>query len=867
MRKLTLDRVAFAAACLVVPMAMLAVMCACNGVFPFGDKTFLAEDLRYQYRDFYEWFIRVLHGDASVLYNLNTGMGTNAWGIYSYYLASPVNLLLPLFGSDNIALFVYVTTSLKLGCMNVAMAWYLRRRFELPRPSAFALALCFTCSTWTISQMCNPQWLDALVLLPLMAWGAFVLVREGRWVPLVATIAASVFACWYTAYMLLAYLLLLFVLEAVAATSEGIAARTLLVRAGQLALCVCAGLGLAAFTFLPTVMQMLRGNAPSLAEQPLWVEWTAVMEGSVLNGWKRIWTPQLFGGTLLIVLTVSLAFNRKTPVRVRVATLVVILFLVYGTKNIQLQVAWSGFRPATGFYNRMSWLAMFTMAWAGAWVLRSVRRRETSWHVVAAGVLGTCAWVAVTYVRTGYDDLPSAVAMAFVALCSGALLVVCGRFAPAESGVGRSYARWHLAAGIALCLLACAELTWSGTYAMSQAYDDFSDKGMARYLQDSRAQYAQLKEHDDGWCRVDKTYTRVFSSARNEGMALGYSSLSTYCSSQNGRAVAFLERMGYSRENEFSVSYVAALPVMDSLLGVRYVSTDPCPAGYADPGLMDVEVPRSWLVGAPIGTARFYENPHALSLGYGVSNDLRDATFVGGRDSFAEQNALVSKMLGRDVRLYVPMQADLMEQSDFACSWSVHVPAGCIGYMRSGRVTGPILQTIDGVSYDDNWRWEHAAKEVADARQGSKDVFVSLMHNNESEEADIPTLVSDTRFYALDWAAYEKVLDELAQRQARVEEFSGNHVALSYEAQEDGMLLVSLPAEPGWSAEVNGKVVDLGKAYDGALMLVPVSQGQNLIKLSFVSPGLFAGVAVSLVTLCACLLVAWIGRRNTGDVA
>ena len=102
MNKRVLRRVAFGCLCFVAPIVMLCVACARAGVYPFGQQTFLSEDLLYQYRDFYEWYIRVLNGEASVLYDPNTGMGTNAWGIYSYYLASPVNLLLPFFGGDRI---------------------------------------------------------------------------------------------------------------------------------------------------------------------------------------------------------------------------------------------------------------------------------------------------------------------------------------------------------------------------------------------------------------------------------------------------------------------------------------------------------------------------------------------------------------------------------------------------------------------------------------------------------------------------------------------------------------------------------------------------------------------------------------------
>ena len=65
-----------------------AATAAC-GIYPFGASQ-LAEDLRYQYVDFFAWFKRVLGGQESVFYSTACGLGANTWGLYSYYLASPL---------------------------------------------------------------------------------------------------------------------------------------------------------------------------------------------------------------------------------------------------------------------------------------------------------------------------------------------------------------------------------------------------------------------------------------------------------------------------------------------------------------------------------------------------------------------------------------------------------------------------------------------------------------------------------------------------------------------------------------------------------------------------------------------------------
>lgn len=86
----------------------------------------------------------MLTGEANIFYSFSQGMGSNAWGLYSYYLASPFNLIILLFDEVHLTLAIYVIVALKLVCMNTAMAWYLRRRFSLQRSWALTLALCYT---------------------------------------------------------------------------------------------------------------------------------------------------------------------------------------------------------------------------------------------------------------------------------------------------------------------------------------------------------------------------------------------------------------------------------------------------------------------------------------------------------------------------------------------------------------------------------------------------------------------------------------------------------------------------------------------------------------------------------------------------
>lgn len=104
---------------------LLCALSKLTNVYPFGALSFLTEDLKYQYIDFFGWFKQALSGEASIFYSLSQGLGSNTWGLYSYYLASPFNFLVLLFAEDKLTLCIFVIDALKLGCIGVTTAFYM----------------------------------------------------------------------------------------------------------------------------------------------------------------------------------------------------------------------------------------------------------------------------------------------------------------------------------------------------------------------------------------------------------------------------------------------------------------------------------------------------------------------------------------------------------------------------------------------------------------------------------------------------------------------------------------------------------------------------------------------------------------------
>ena len=73
-----------------IGMLIVMMVAECS---PFGRYSMLYSDMYHQYFPFFKAFRQALLSSDSLLYNWDVGLGLDYLGLYSYYLASPLNLL------------------------------------------------------------------------------------------------------------------------------------------------------------------------------------------------------------------------------------------------------------------------------------------------------------------------------------------------------------------------------------------------------------------------------------------------------------------------------------------------------------------------------------------------------------------------------------------------------------------------------------------------------------------------------------------------------------------------------------------------------------------------------------------------------
>jgi uncharacterized membrane protein YfhO len=79
-------------ACFALTFLILLLVSCVLRITPFGDNTFLYDDMKRQYVDFYSYYRQIFYSSNDFLYSFSKGIGGGMAGFSAYYLTSPLLL-------------------------------------------------------------------------------------------------------------------------------------------------------------------------------------------------------------------------------------------------------------------------------------------------------------------------------------------------------------------------------------------------------------------------------------------------------------------------------------------------------------------------------------------------------------------------------------------------------------------------------------------------------------------------------------------------------------------------------------------------------------------------------------------------------
>lgn len=109
--------------------------------------------------------------------------------------------------------------------------------------------------------------------------------------------------------------------------------------------------------------------------------------------------------------------------------------------------------------------------------------------------------------------------------------------------------------------------------------------------------------------------------------------------------------------------------------------------------------------------------------------------------------------------------------------------------------------------------------------------------------------------YSINEEAYQSMLSVLSKSLFKAESVTSTTLEGSINAQEDGVLLLTIPIDTGWSAQVDGQAVEL-KSIGDALTGISLSAGTHQISMRYEPNGFALGWKISALALALFLVLS-----------
>lgn len=833
----------------VIVAVLLLVVFACNGLYPFGEKTLAWCDMRQQVVPLILDFKDILAGKGDFFLNMQNASGMNFYGVFLFFISSPFTFLACLVDKADMMVFMNLLTVLKAAVAALTAALYFRVCHK--RLSGFftvLLSVMYATGGYLMLFYQNTIWLDVMYFFPLLMISFRSLTKNKNNIGLILCLVGMLALNYYLSYMVVLFTVLYFgvylFLKRKKPASKGIASRFAIG-------CVIAAL-ISAVVWLPSFTQYL----------------SSARGADILNGlatcsvFTEIYTslPLIFCTTFGIA-AVVIFFARRVTFESKFYTALFILMLipvVFEPINKMWHTGdYMSFPVRYGYITTLMMLAVCAakLKWVKAedFALKSsVLHLALCFGMCAAAGIGSVIYYYAVqesidaYSTTLHGDMDS---FLLIFAATGVFLAIFGYIIFAGLTGRLSYKPFCAA----LMIMAIVTGVFNTNVYISAASYKPTTYDQAIVLED--------KIPDDGFYRVkNKQAMRKYFDANLLG-GLGYNTIAHYTSLTSEDYMFAMKKLGYS-SYWMEVSGSGGTLLSDALMSVKY--TIEKYYGGDD-----------YVYHDNVYTIR--QNDYMLPSGIITDSDLSqceelpDMTRVGIQEYLAETLLAADKPLFTEYKYTRANDAQVLNSrgkysilktkgsDDSYLYYDIDVKGKQTLYfdcfdLVSRRLTEHINQSFS----------LYINGQYADAYYPSQDSNgMLLLGTFENERVSIAVKVERTvscKSFGVFGLSHEALADVIDGAKGADMNVNGRELTWQITDAKDGQwLFIPVPYDEGFDASINGEKTDIYRVMTG-FTAVKLKDGENNVRLYFTPRGFNIGLIITFAGTA--LFVLWLIFRN-----
>lgn len=849
----------------VLATACIAVIYVIFSVFPFGSITVMRMDLYHQYGPlFAELYDRIVE-HKSLLYSWNTGGGSSFLGNYLNYLSSPLSFLIFLFDKEDISYAITFIVALKCILSATSFSYYLKKSFNKDNYFLSAFGILYAFSAYFLAYYWNVMWLDAMIMLPLIALGIEKIFKTGDIKLYTVSLVILFFANYYMGYMCCIFAVLYFFVCFINTYSndgklnknavyekkystKALMNNVFINRGVKFAFASIIAALICAITLVPVFMILKNSSATSGTFPQTFKSYFdlldlitshfALLETTIRSSGDNV-LPNIYTGILTFILLPLFLVDNKIKLKEKATYVVLIIFFVFCFNNNCAEYIWHAFHFPNDLPYRYSYMYSFIIAVMGYKTILNFKGIKVKDIAYTGLAIISFVIICQKFLTNKMTNSTIYATIIFVALWCGFLFLLKNKNAQKKT------------VSFVLVTFILCETIISSIVGLPLNQDNKNYKENYKTYTDA---INYIDNKDSGFYRTELCYLNT----RMDPAYYGYNGISVFSSMAYESYSQLQSSLGMQGNKVNSYTYNTQTPVYNMMFNIKYLIQT------------DVSLAPSSNLYKKIHTtsdkkSNVYESKYNLPIAYCVNSKIDDWVTDEG-NPFEIQSDFVKLATGYS-NVFKPVEYN---STDFdAVSGDDVTENGTYWLEKSdsssnyGTETVSLSPTVDGNLYlyvksSDIKTITVNSEKVSDITQNMEDAYIlDLGYHNKGDEVlvslDASTMESEsTSFdfycYTADDTVVKNMYNSLAGNSLDVESYSDTTIKGTVKAKENCYLYSSIPYDDGWSVYVDGKKAETFEI-GGTLLAIELTPGQHKIEYKYFPVGFLYGIIISSVTV------------------
>ena len=849
----------------VLAIACIAVIYVIFSVFPFGSITVMRMDLYHQYGPlFAELYDRIVE-HKSLLYSWITGGGSSFLGNYLNYLSSPLSFLIFLFDKEDISYAITFIVAFKCILSATSFSYYLKKSFNKDNYFLSAFGILYAFSAYFLAYYWNVMWLDAMIMLPLIALGIEKIFKTGDIKLYTVSLIILFFANYYMGYMCCIFAVLYFFVCFINTYSndgklnenavyekkystKALMNNVFINRGVKFAFASIIAALICAITLVPVFMILKNSSATSGTFPQTFKSYFdlldlitshfALLETTIRSSGDNV-LPNIYTGILTFILLPLFLVNNKIKLKEKATYVVLIIFFVFCFNNNCAEYIWHAFHFPNDLPYRYSYMYSFIIAVMGYKTILNFKGIKVKDIAYTGLAIISFVIICQKFLTNKMTNSTIYATIIFVTLWCGFLFLLKNKNAQKKT------------VSFVLVTFILCETIISSIVGLPLNQDNKNYKENYKTYTDA---INYIDNKDSGFYRTELCYLNT----RMDPAYYGYNGISVFSSMAYESYSQLQSSLGMQSNKVNSYTYNTQTPVYNMMFNIKYLIQT------------DVSLAPSSNLYKKIYTtsdkkSNVYESKYNLPIAYCVNSKIDDWVTDEG-NPFEIQSDFVKLATGYS-NVFKPVEYN---STDFdAVSGDDVTENGTYWLEKSnsssnyGTETVSLSPTIDGNLYlyvksSDLKTITVNSEKVSDITQSMEDAYIlDLGYHNKGDEVlvslDASKMESEsTSFdfycYTADDTVVKNMYNSLAGNSLNVESYSDTTIKGTVKAKENCYLYSSIPYDDGWSVYVDGKKAETFEI-GGTLLAIELTPGQHKIEYKYFPVGFLYGIIISAVTV------------------